>query len=690
MLDYALQLSETYGFRLLPVSNPNSGGRSPGKRPLIMGWQTSATTNADQIRAWFSKWPNANLGIATGAGSCIVVLDVDPKNGGLESFTQLAQEIDLPPTLTAKTGSGGYHYYFQYPVSATIHNSAGRLGHGLDIRAEGGFVVAPPSLHASGQRYEWSSNLPIADAPQLIERLQRKNGERQPTMAVQVIQLGNRNTALTSIAGRLRRNGADLKQIENELGNVNDGLDQPLGSDEIHKIAASVSRYDPAFDLTEQGVAKVFAQLSADTLRYSPYYDWLTFDGKAWRQDLQGLNVQEAVKDLLGAMHASIDAHPDLTSEMRTSLGKQVRALRRHAPIHNIAKLARSAPELVDLEDWSECSFLVNFQNGTFDLRSMNLRGHNPADRLRVVLPYSYDESAEAPNFSKALSDALDEESVKFLLRLYGYALSGKGGEQKLAIFVGAGKNGKSTIAEAIRHALGDYAKTANPETFMRSPNKPAINNDVADLAGARLVTTSELSADQRLDAALVKRMTGGEQMKARFLHREYFAFDFNALIVMVSNFSPLFDASDTGITRRLLFLPFDRVIADDAVDEDLPAKLRKEASGIMNLLLQGYQDYLQRGFNPPASVLQKTSDVLKDHNQVARFVDDRCDLTAEGSVMARSLFQDYEAWCVMERTRPMSERAFKGSIERTLGLTQRRSASGQKWVGISLRPQSH
>jgi putative DNA primase/helicase len=687
MLNAALELSGNHGFRLLPVSNPHSGGPAAGKKPLIRGWQKSATTNADQIRAWLSQWPHANLGIATGAESGIIVLDVDPKNGGLKSFARLEQAIELPPTLTVKTGSGGYHYYFQYPVGMTIGNTAGGLGPGLDIRAEGGFVVAPPSLHACGQKYEWANNLPIADAPQLMERLKRMSSKRPQTTSTQIIQPGNRNTALTSIAGRLRRNGADLEQIENALENVNHGLEQPLGSDEVHRIATSVSRYDPALDLTEEGVAKMFAELFSDSLRYSPYHGWLVFDGKAWRQDLQGLIVQEAVKKLLSELHQWIDTNMELTSEMRVSLGKQVRTLRRHGPIHNIAKLARSAPKVVDREDWSECSFLVNFQNGTFDLRSMKLRDHDPADRLRVVLPYPYDASMKAPNFSKALSDALDEESARFLLRLYGYALSGKGGGQKLTIFVGAGKNGKSTIAEAVRHALGEYAKTANPETFMKSNNKPAINNDVADLAGARLVTTSELSADQRLDAPLVKRMTGGEQMKARFLHQEYFTFNFNALLVMVSNFSPLFDASDTGIARRLLFLPFDRIIADDAVDEDLPMKLREEAPGIMNLLLQGYADYLDRGFDPPASVMQKTSEVLKDHNQVARFVDDRCDLT--GSVMARSLFQDYEVWCVMERTRPMSERAFKNSVERTFGLTQKRAAAGQRWVGITLKPQS-
>lgn len=255
-----------------------------------------------------------------------------------------------------------------------------------------------------------------------------------------------------------------------------------------------------------------------------------------------------------------------------------------------------------------------------------------------------------------------------------------------LAVFVGAGKNGKSTIAEAVRHAFGSYAKTANPETFMRQQNKSAINNDIAALSGARLVTTSELSADQKLDAALVKRMTGGEQLTARFLHKEFFEFNFNALVVMVSNFSPLFDASDTGIARRLMFLPFDRIISDDMKDKKLPRKLEREAPGIMNLLLQGCEDYRARGLRPPQAVERKTGEILRDHNQPARFVEDCCVLVGEGYVMARDLYSSYHVWSVIEGLRPMSERAFKAAVERTFALEQKRSAAGQKWLGIRLR----
>ncbi len=154
MLEEAIKLAER-GFRILPVSGPAMPGSSPGKRPLISKWQQDATTDPDQIRGWFARWPHANIGIATGRESGIFVLDVDPKHDGLTSLDALRKEIDLPPTLTVRTGSGGLHLYYRYPEGTLIKNMTSSLGAGLDIRGEGGQVVAPPSLHVSGKRYEW-------------------------------------------------------------------------------------------------------------------------------------------------------------------------------------------------------------------------------------------------------------------------------------------------------------------------------------------------------------------------------------------------------------------------------------------------------------------------------------------------------------------------------------------------------
>lgn len=167
-LDYAAR-----GWRVVPII--------PGrKHPGLDAWQEAATTDPDIIRQWWQRWPTHGVGIATGAGSGIFVLDVDngPGKDGDESLADLqATYGPLPETVEVITGSGGRHLYYRVPEGVDIRNDqAARLGVGLDIRGDGGQVVAPPTIHPSGRRYEWEASNPddVADAPGwLIDLLTR-------------------------------------------------------------------------------------------------------------------------------------------------------------------------------------------------------------------------------------------------------------------------------------------------------------------------------------------------------------------------------------------------------------------------------------------------------------------------------------------------------------------------------------
>ena len=151
------------GWKVVPLHWPTSSGCScgdracgnVGKHPKTANGLKDGTTSPAQIEAWWRRWPNANIGIVTGAVSGIVVLDVDPRHGGNESLAALeAKHGTLPETVQATTGSGGAHLIFRHP-GGRIGNSAGKVGHGLDVRGDGGLIVAAPSLHASRRRYSW-------------------------------------------------------------------------------------------------------------------------------------------------------------------------------------------------------------------------------------------------------------------------------------------------------------------------------------------------------------------------------------------------------------------------------------------------------------------------------------------------------------------------------------------------------
>lgn len=176
------------GWRVFPVAGIAAGvctcqhGAAcarPGKHPLIAAWQERATIDEAQIRAWWSHWPEANIGIPTGRG--LLAVDVDPRSGGRDSLAQLeAQHGPLPATLTVSTGGGGEHYFFA--VADGPAPTAVRIAPGIDLRGDGGYVVAPPSRHASGGAYTWRHAVQTAPAPTWLtaDRPARRVPERGP------------------------------------------------------------------------------------------------------------------------------------------------------------------------------------------------------------------------------------------------------------------------------------------------------------------------------------------------------------------------------------------------------------------------------------------------------------------------------------------------------------------------------
>jgi replicative DNA helicase len=249
-LDYALKYAEM-GWLTFPVK--------PGDKTPLVKWADECTIDPEKIRAWFQKWPDANIGVVTGAKSGILVLDIDASHGGNESLMALMVDHGrLPDTVVSLTGGGGQHFIFKYP-GVEIRNSAGKAGVGIDVRGEGGYICVPPSLHPSGKRYIWEesskpSTTPLAAPPQwLIGILCGKTAENIVPSSKNgngknsgYFVSGQRNNALTSLAGTMRRRGMSETAIYSALATENtERCVPPLSADEINVIAKSVYRYEP-------------------------------------------------------------------------------------------------------------------------------------------------------------------------------------------------------------------------------------------------------------------------------------------------------------------------------------------------------------------------------------------------------------------------------------------------------------
>ncbi len=246
-----LELYSTLGFQTLAVSAVrnklctcgNANCKAPGKHPLHSGWQNEC------IR------PNMltqNVGIRTGLRSDVCVLDLDPRNGGADSFERLVEEYgDLPDTPFVHTGGAGRHYYFKCPLGSS--KSRASILPGIDFKCEGGFVVAPPSFHVSGVQYDWDlemnlETLPLASMPpwliDLVGRDANKNTKpptNWPTFVTTQIKEGNRNNTLTKLTGHLARRNVDPMVGLALINAWNMAMCiPPLSIDEVCSIVSSI------------------------------------------------------------------------------------------------------------------------------------------------------------------------------------------------------------------------------------------------------------------------------------------------------------------------------------------------------------------------------------------------------------------------------------------------------------------
>jgi hypothetical protein len=220
------------------------------KEPLPRHGHLDATTDIDMIKRWWRWWPDANPAIAC-RPSELVVVDVDPRNGGNDTLADLErQHGPLPATWRALTGGGGLHVVFQAPADVALVD--GTVPPGIDIKANGYFVV-PPAVHMSGRRYTWEvgyepGTLPLAPLPTWLLTHRRDNGHDRPPVSGRslVIWAGERNVELFRLACRWRRDGIGEAALLEMLRAVNKHhVQSPLGPLELQRIAASASRYAP-------------------------------------------------------------------------------------------------------------------------------------------------------------------------------------------------------------------------------------------------------------------------------------------------------------------------------------------------------------------------------------------------------------------------------------------------------------
>ena len=437
--------------------------------------------------------------------------------------------------------------------------------------------------------------------------------------------------------------------------------------------------------LTDLGNCRRFVTDWRLHVRYvPPWKSWVVWDGRRWLRDESGFAVELAKATVRGIYREATYAETD---DERKALGKHALRSEAAARINAMLELARSEAgipfnaDAFDADPW-----LLTCTNGTVDLRTGALRAHSPEDLIPKLLPVSYDAAAACPRWLEFLTHIMagNADVVRFIQKAVGYALTGLTREQVFFLLRGEGSNGKSTMLDVLTTMLGEYASMASMDTFMQKKQE-TISNDVARLHGVRFVAATESEQNRRLAEALIKSLTGGDKVVARFLHREFFEFTPRFKIFLATNHLPTIRGSEHAIWRRIRLIPFTVTIPDDLADKEFKAKLAEEYPGILAWAVAGCRLWQAEGLGVPEAIRTAGAEYRAEMDVVGAFIADRCDVGRTCSAMNSSLYEAYKTWAQQSREYVMSHRAFsRALVER--GFKQERTNSDRFWTGLAIR----
>ena len=443
------------------------------------------------------------------------------------------------------------------------------------------------------------------------------------------------------------------------------------------------------FALTDFGNAERFAEQHCENVRYCHTWGkWLIWSGNHWKVDETG-KINQLCKATVRSIYAEAAQISD--DDRRKAVSKHARASESAGRIQAMLSLAQTEPDIaLTGRDLDRNPWRLNVLNGTLHMKTGELRRHRRSELITKLAPVAYDPAAECPEWFSFLDRIMAGSPglISYLQKLAGYCLTGDTREKCLPVLHGGGNNGKTIFTATIGAMLGDYARETPVETLMIKRNE-TIPNDIAGLKGARLVTASEGERGQRLAESLIKRLTGGDKISARFLHQEFFEFVPEFKIVLSTNHKPSIRGTDAAIWSRIHLVPFEVTIPKS---EQVPRtlmleRLKAEWPGILAWAVEGCLAWQKEGLEKPEEVERATSDYRADSDILGGFISDCCVINPQAKQRSAELYAQYQKWCGDNGEEYIKFRTF-GAVLEERGLKRTRLGHKQDrgFQGIGLK----
>ena len=461
-------------------------------------------------------------------------------------------------------------------------------------------------------------------------------------------------------------------------------------------------------EITDSDNAQSIADLFGRELAYSRGV-WYRWEKPIWRIDDCGARrklaskvaghyrahaerLRELARKVAGPYGSREESYPDILEnwvaptriaiKYASAAATKIENLHHMEAAFTIAQAHLSVPS----DAWDRDAHLLAVSNGVIDLCSGALQEPTPELKMTRMAGAAYDPHAHAPSFHAFLDRVQPDPAMRdYLQRLAGYSAMGHAREQKFFTFLGGGANGKGTFMGAIMAALGAYAVKATPGLLAEQPpGKP--RNDVAALAGARLVSFSETSANLRIDEALIKAMTGQDLMTARFLYGEFFTFQPCCTPILDTNHAPSPRDPGEGIWRRFEIVPWEVMIPAEQRDEELRERLLGELPGILKWIIDGARKYDESGLSNVSRIRDETCSLRESCDLVGRWVEACVARDLNGRARSSDLYRHFSRWVIAQGEKDiMSNKAFAKELKRK-GFENRKSNGLSVWLGVRIR----
>jgi putative DNA primase/helicase len=439
---------------------------------------------------------------------------------------------------------------------------------------------------------------------------------------------------------------------------------------------------------TDTGNAERFADEHKDEFRFiEDKKIWVSWDGSRWSKDSMW-KVHQAGKDTIRRMYQeALEVDDD---DRRKKLISWAMSSEMQRGRNAIVSLAEKEEDIVaKSETFDRDPFLLNVANGTLDLRpkfgksGLSLhpvfRAARKEDMMTKSSPVAYDPSADCPRFKQFLQEMFADykdqdkaEAIHSLQRAFAYSMLGTADEQCFFLLWGPGENGKSLLLRVIAHVLGDYAEGTSFDVFLakRSESK-AIDprSGLFELLGSRYVFASESDQGSRFSEALIKAITGGEELKVAQMYQEAVTFKPGFKLWLSTNHEPYVRGTDNGIWRRIK--KFEITAVPQNKDKYLFDKLAAESSGILNWLCEGLMLYHAEAPVGGLQIPKLSDDAVEkyraDQNAVLRFITAACLPTTDDreATPARAMYEAYKTWCKQSGEYELAERLFAPEMEK-------------------------